>query len=79
MAWAGGPRWVTGAALFSQANAGQPVVWYTNHPVYFTDAGDLSATVNHAAADALVAAAAAVWNTPTSALSLARAECWLSM
>ncbi len=72
VAWAGGPRWVTGLPYFSQATAGQPVVWYTNHPVYFTDAGDLSATVNHAAADALVAAAAAVWNTPTSALSLAQ-------
>ena len=35
-----------------------PVVWYTNTPLYFTDPGDLSATVNHAAADALVAAAA---------------------
>ena len=38
--------------------------------MYFTDPGDLSATVNHAAADALVAGAAAVWNVPTASLVL---------
>ena len=72
LTWAGGPRWVTGLPYFSQVQAGQPVVWYTKRPVYFTDPGDLSATVNHSAADALVAAAAGVWNAPTSALSLAQ-------
>jgi hypothetical protein len=40
--------------------------------MYFTDPGDLSASVNHAAADALVAAAAGVWNVPTSSLVLAQ-------
>jgi hypothetical protein len=69
-AWAGGPRWVTGPPYFTQA--GTPVVWYTNSPVYFTDPGDLSASVNHAAADALVAAAANVWNVPTASLVLAQ-------
>jgi IPT/TIG domain len=68
--WAGGPRWVTGPPFFTQA--GTPVVWYTNQPLYFTDPGDLSANVNHAAADALVAAAAAVWNVPTASLVLAQ-------
>jgi hypothetical protein len=68
--WAGGPRWVTGPPYFTQA--GTPVVWYTNSPLYFTDAGDLSANVNHAAADALVAAAANVWNVPTASLVLAQ-------
>jgi hypothetical protein len=48
------------------------VVWYTNQPLYFTDPGDLSSSVNHAAADALVAAAANVWNVPTANLVLAR-------
>ena len=72
VARAGGPRWVTGPPYFSAANPGQPVVWYTNHPLYFTDPGDLSTMVNHAAADAMVAAAAAVWNVPTSALVLAQ-------
>ena len=48
------------------------MVWYTNQPLYFTDPGDLSSSVNHAAADALVAAAANVWNAPTSSLVLAQ-------
>ncbi|HEX3967365.1 MAG TPA: IPT/TIG domain-containing protein, partial [Edaphobacter sp.] len=69
-AWAGGPRWVTGAPYFT--TTGIPVVWYTNQPLYFTDPGNLSSSVNHAAADALVAAAANVWNAPTSSLVLAR-------
>jgi hypothetical protein len=48
------------------------VAWYTNNPLYFTDPGDLSSSVNHAAADALVAAAANVWNVPTASLVLAQ-------
>src|SRR5271168_2231431 len=68
--WAAGPRWVTGLPYFT--TAGVPVVWYTNQPLYFTDPGDLSSSVNHAAADALVAAAAAVWNVPTATLVLSQ-------
>jgi hypothetical protein len=68
--WAGGPRWVTGPPFFT--TPGNGVVWYTTRPLYFTDPGDLSPSVNHAAADALVAAAANVWNVPTSSLVLAR-------
>ncbi|MBB5341324.1 IPT/TIG domain-containing protein [Tunturiibacter gelidoferens] len=68
--WAGGPRWVTGPPYFT--TSGVPVVWYTNQPLYFTDPGNLSSTVNHAAADALVAAAAAVWNVPTASLVLSQ-------
>ena len=67
---ASAPRWVTGPPYFTGAS-GAPVVWFTAHPLYFTDPGDLSASVNHAAADALVAAAAGVWNVPTSAMVLA--------
>jgi hypothetical protein len=67
---AGGPRWVTGPPFFTQTETS--VVWYTNRPLYFTDPGNLSASVNHAAADALVAAAANVWNVPTANLVLAR-------
>lgn len=67
-AMAAGPRWVTGPPYF--ATQGQAVIWYTPSPLYFTDPGDLSISVNHAAADALVAAAAAVWNVPTSSLFL---------
>ena len=65
---AGGPRWVTGAPFFT--TPGNPIVWYTNQPLYFTDPGDLSSYVDHAAADAIVAAAAGVWNIPTSSLVL---------
>ena len=68
--WAAGPRWVTGPPYFT--TAGQPVIWYTDTPQYFTDPGDLSSTVNHAAADAIVAAAAAVWNVSTSRLVLSQ-------
>ena len=66
-AGASGPRWVAGPPYFT-ARAGTPVVWFTAQPLYFTDPGDLSASVNHAAADAIVAAAAGVWNVPTSAM-----------
>ena len=69
-AWAAGPRWVTGPPFFT--TSGVPVVWYTNQPLYFTDPGNLSSSVGHAAADALVAAAANVWNVPTASLVLAR-------
>jgi len=68
-AFAGGPRWVTGPPYFN--TSGNPVVWYTNQPRYFTDPGDLSVYVDHAAADAIVTAAANVWNVPTSSLTLA--------
>src|SRR5260370_42186773 len=65
---ASGPRWVTGQPYFYPP--GVAIVWYTDHPVYFTDPGDLSPSVNHAAADAIVAAAAGVWTVPTSRLTL---------
>jgi hypothetical protein len=68
--WAGNPRWVTGLPYFT--TQGVPVIWYTNQPLYFTDPGDLSTSVNHAAADALVAAAAGVWNVPTASLVLSK-------
>ena len=68
-AWAGGPRFVTGTQY---PIAGQFMVWYTTRPTYYTDAGALSATVDHAQADAMVAAAAGVWNIPTANLTLAQ-------
>jgi hypothetical protein len=69
-AHAGGPRWYTGAPFYT-APAGQPVVFFTMSPLYYTDRGDLAANVTHAQADAMVAAAAATWNVPTSNLTLA--------
>jgi hypothetical protein len=67
-AHAGGPRFVTGNGWWAQA--GQAIPFYTSSPAYYTDPGDLSATVPHAQADAMVAAAAASWNVPTSSLLL---------
>jgi hypothetical protein len=69
-AWAGGPRFVTGTSGY--ATAGVAMAWYTSQPMYFTDPGDLSSTVTHAQADAMVAAAAAVWNVPTANVTLAK-------
>lgn len=69
-AQAAGPRWMSGPPYFWPT--GFAVAWYTNQPTYFTDPGDLSASVNHAAADAIVANAAAVWNVPTASLVLAK-------
>ena len=69
-AWAGGPRFITGTSGYT--TAGVPMAWYTNAPMYFTDPGDLSATVTHAQADAMVAAAAMVWNIPTASVTLAK-------
>jgi hypothetical protein len=68
-AWAGGPRFVTGTGY---AQAGVAMAWYTPQPLYFTDPGALGANVTHAQADALVAAAANVWNVPTASLTLAQ-------
>jgi hypothetical protein len=65
-AWAGGPRFITGTSGYPMA--GVPMAWYTSAPMYFTDPGNLSATVTHAQADAMVAAAAAVWNIPTASV-----------
>ncbi|HWG16925.1 MAG TPA: IPT/TIG domain-containing protein [Acidobacteriaceae bacterium] len=70
--FASGPRWVTGPPYFTNAAPGNPVVWGIGNISYFTDPGDLSAYVNHAAADAIVAAAASVWNVPTASITLAQ-------
>lgn len=67
-AQAGGPRFVTGTNMW--VPSGQPMAFYTSSPAYYTDPGDLSATVSHAQADAMVAAAAAVWTVPTASLVL---------
>ena len=69
-AWAGGPRFVSGTSGYAQA--GVPMAWYTSQPMYFTDPGGLSSAVSHAKADAMVAAAAGVWNVPIANLTLAQ-------
>jgi hypothetical protein len=67
-AFAGGPRFVTGTTY--KNGAGNPMAFYTTQPMYFTDAGALNANVTKAQADAMVAAAAAVWNVPSASLVL---------
>ena len=68
---ASGPRWVTGPPYYTLSQ-GLPVVWQQNQLRYFTDPGDLSSSVNHAAADALVANAMAVWNVPQARITLSQ-------
>ncbi len=71
LGWAGGPRFVTGTT-FQAAASGQVMAFFKPNPLYYTDPGDLGAGVTHAQADAMVAAAAGVWNVPTSLLTLAQ-------
>jgi hypothetical protein len=69
-AWAGGgPRFVTGTQY---PTAGVFMAFYTPRVTYSTDVGALIATVSQAQADAMVAAAASVWNVPTANLTLAQ-------
>lgn len=67
----GGPRYVTGPPFFT-GRPGVAVGWKQTALQYFTDPGDLSASVNHQAADALVAAAAGVWNLPVANITIAQ-------
>ena len=73
IAHAGGPRWVVGSSYFNASAKGQPIVWANGQVTYYTDLGDLSAQVNQAQANAMVATAAAVWsNVSTAAVSIQR-------
>lgn len=67
--YAAGPRWYTGVPYYTAA-PGQPVAFFTPDVTYFTDPGPLNANVTHAQADAMVAAAAAVWNISAARLTL---------
>ncbi len=67
---AGTPRFLAGQGWGNYP--GTVALWNTSTLLYYTDAGPLSATVSHAQADSMVSAAAAVWNVPTSSISLAQ-------
>ncbi len=69
ISFASGPRYVTGPPFFT-APAGQPIGWKQSGLTYFTDPGDLSSSVSNASANALVAAAAAIWNVPVANITL---------
>ena len=68
VAWGSGPRWVTGYPYYQ--NQGRPVVWGQSQLLYSTDPGALGTAVDHVAADALVAAAASVWNMPQASITV---------
>jgi len=68
---AGGPRFVSGTG-FAATGPGTILGWYGSQPSYYTDPGSLSSTVSQSQADAMVAAAAAVWNVPTASIVLAQ-------
>lgn len=65
---AAGPRWVTSRPPFN--NDGQPIAWNRTDLTYWVDNGPLSNSVSNSAAQAMVSAAAAVWNIPYSRLTL---------
>jgi IPT/TIG domain len=70
-AHAGGPRYVAGTAYFDPAALGKPIVWANGQAKYYTDLGDLSTQVPHTQANAMIAAAAGVWNAvPTAAVNI---------
>ncbi len=67
VAWAGGPRWVAGSTYFNAGLKGRPIVWKNGQVNYYTDLGDLSATVNQSQANAMIAAAASIWSSVSTA------------
>ncbi|MGH9588369.1 MAG: hypothetical protein ACRD3F_15575, partial [Acidobacteriaceae bacterium] len=70
-AYAGGPRYVAGTSYFDPAMAGKPILWANGILRYYTDLGDLSPTIPRSQANAMIAAAAAVWNAvPTAAVNI---------
>lgn len=68
---ASGPRFVTGPPFFT-GPPGAAIGWRQPTLFYYTDPADLSASVPHAQADALVAAAAGVWNVPVASITVAQ-------
>lgn len=71
-ALASGPRYVAALPYFTGVGAGTIVVWPVGTVLYSTDPAALSPYVTHAQADALVAAAAAVWSVPVANIGLSQ-------
>jgi hypothetical protein len=67
IAHAGGPHWVAGSSYFTSSVKGQPIVWANGQVTYYTDLGNLSSQVSQTQANAMVANAAAVWNSVNTA------------
>jgi IPT/TIG domain len=70
LARAGGPKYVAGVGAFDPSLKGVPLTWRQGNILYFTDPGDLSPILPHAAADGLLADAFSQWTSiPTAAIS----------
>jgi hypothetical protein len=67
IARAGGPRYIAGISYFNQGTAGVPLTWAQGTINYYTDQGNLSATVSGPQGDALVAAAFSQWTSISTA------------
>jgi hypothetical protein len=65
--WAGGPKYIAGTSYFDSAVVGTPVHWSGGVVNYYVDRGDLSGTLDHATATAMVDAAAALWSAVATA------------
>lgn len=63
----GGPAYVAGASYFDPATKGQPITWANGTLTYYTDQGNLSATMSGGNADTMVAAAFAKWTAIATA------------
>ena len=71
---AGGPRYIAGISYFNQGTAGTPLTWAQGAVNYYTDQGNLSATVSGPQGDALVADAFSQWTSiSTAAVTATRA------
>jgi hypothetical protein len=66
-AWAGGPKYVAGSTYFNSSVMGTPAHWSGGVVNYSVDQGDLSASLPHAQAVAMVDAAAALWSSVSTA------------
>jgi hypothetical protein len=72
--FAGGPKYVAGAAYFNPATVGQPVHWSGGAVNYYVDQGPLNVQISNQQATAMVDAAAAIWSAvPTSGVLLTNA------
>jgi hypothetical protein len=70
-AWAGGPKFIAGTTYFDPAVVGTPIHWSGGQVNYYVDKGDLSGTLSHGDATAMVDAAAALWSAvPTAGVTL---------
>lgn len=63
MGSAGGPRYIAGVNYFDAGTKGNPLTWAQGSISYYTDQGDLSPLLVHAAADLFVADAFSDWTS----------------